>query len=519
MKKLPIGTQYFPSLIEDDCLYIDKTQRIYQLLTSARIYFLSRPRRFGKSLLISTLEAIFKGGKELFKDLWIESSAWLWQAHPVIRIDFAGLSLDTPQALTKSLLTKLFSIYTDYKIEITEREDLKIVFTNLITQLSSINKVVLLVDEYDKPIIEHIENPEAAAANRAILKQFYACIKPLDEYLKFVFLTGVSKFSQVSIFSDLNSLQDISMSIQYADLLGITQAELESQCKPHIEALAVSQNLTLQETYAKIKHWYNGFNFSEAHIKVYNPFSTLLLLSHQQFRGYWFATATPTFLIKLIKKNTDDLVQLEEKLISEKSFTRFEVEHLNLLAILFQTGYLTIESYDNELEQYKLCYPNYEVKSALLEELLESFSCLEPQNPSSDYIYQLITQLRSGNLAECIEIIKVFFANIPYEIQLKQEKYYQSIFYALFTLLGFKIQAEVSTNKGRIDAVVEVTDAIYIFEFKLYDTAQAALDQINTKEYYQKYLTREKKIILVGVGFDQAERNIGEYLSVEIEKN
>ena len=297
MKKLPIGTQYFPTLIEDNCLYIDKIERIYQLINSARIYFMSRPRRFGKSLLISTLEAIFKGQKELFKNLWIEKSDLVWDEHPVIRVDFAGLDLRTPEKLEYSLAASLDDTAKKYDIHLAQQE-LKLKFKELVTKLSAINKVVLLVDEYDKPIIEHIDNPAAAAANREVIKQFYGCIKPLDDCLKFVFLTGVSKFSQVSIFSDLNSLQDISMSIKYADLLGITQEELETQCTPYIADLAQAQSLTVEETYAKIKHWYNGFNFSKANIKVYNPFSTLLLFAQQDFKGYWFATATPTFLIK-----------------------------------------------------------------------------------------------------------------------------------------------------------------------------------------------------------------------------
>jgi len=514
MKKLlPVGIQTFRKICEGNYLYVDKTQHIYDLITTGTTYFLSRPRRFGKSLLVSTLEAIFQGNKELFQELDIGGADYDWQSYPVVRIDFSSLNKDNLEELKKDLSLTLKNIAERYHISLPEYLHPATYFKWLIQELSKINKVVILIDEYDAPIIKHIgKNLELAAQHREFLKEFYTVIKGQDQYLKFVFLTGVSKFSKVGVFSGLNNLEDITMDRRFSGLLGWTQEELESNFQTHIEALAQSEEETGQEIIHKIKVWYNGYRFSAKELYVYNPFSTLLLFKQQAFEFHWFETGTPTFLIELMKaEGSFSPKEMIDNRVSAEAFSCYEIEHLDTLPLLFQTGYLTIKDYDKQTRLYQLGYPNFEVNNAFTERLIKTFSVLEP-GMAEGYIVKLIDCLQSNDLDEFFEILRIFFANIPYDIQLKQEKYYQTVFYLIFSLLGLRVQTEVTTNRGRIDAVVELHKTIYVFEFKLFGTREEALAQIKEKEYYEKYLNSGKEIILIGVAFDPEERNIGDYL-------
>ncbi len=519
MKKLlPVGIQTFRKIREENYLYVDKTKQIYDLITTGTTYFLSRPRRFGKSLLISTLEAIFKGEKKLFQGLDIERMDYDWKPYPVVRIDFSTLNKDNEKELKKDLLLTLESIAKEYNITLAKHIHPTSYFKLLLQELSKINRVVILIDEYDAPIIKHIgNNVELAAQNREFLKEFYTVIKGQDQYLKFVFLTGVSKFSKVGVFSGLNNLEDITMDEHYSGLLGWTQKELESNFQTQIKSLAQREEETEQKIIKKIKYWYNGYRFSAKKLYVYNPFSTLLLFKQKSFKFHWFETGTPTFLIELMKKqNTFSLKEMVDNQVSEEAFSCYEIENLEVLPLLFQTGYLTIKNYDKQMRLYELGYPNFEVNNAFTERLIKTFSCLEP-GMAEGYIVKLIRSLQSNDLENFFEILRVFFANIPYTIQLKQEKYYQTIFYLIFSLFGLRVQAEITTNCGRIDAVIELKKSVYIFEFKLFGTHQEALAQIKEKRYYEKYLDSGKKIILVGVAFDPEERNIGEHVEATVD--
>ena len=511
MKNLPIGVQSFEKLILGQYLYVDKTEHIYNLLaTSGGIYFLSRPRRFGKSLLISTLEAIFDGQKELFKDLWIYDQNYDWQEHPVIRISFGGVCYDNKKTLIDYLYKELSDIANKYEVKLSEpRFDFR--FKELIQKLSKINKVVILIDEYDKAMLDVIDNIELSKANRETLRGFYSVIKETDQYLKFVLLTGVSKFSKVSVFSGLNNLNDLTMDTRYAEMLGYTQTELEHYFTDRIDILAKYEQINRIALLEKIKHWYNGYRFSKENTSVYNPFSTLLLFDKNDFANHWFETGTPTFLLNLIKKNNYEMPKIETLNINEKAFSSYEIENLDILPLLLQTGYLTIKEYNKERNLYQLCYPNYEVKNAFLEQLTETYSTVRATLVSS-YLYDLIDYLAVDDLDNFFETLEIFFANIPYDIQITDEKYYQTIFYLIFTLIGLKVEAEVRTNKGRIDAVIVSEDSIYIFEFKLEGTKEEAVTQIKNREYFQKYQNSNKKIVLVGVEFDKEKRNIGEWL-------
>ncbi|MDM8560680.1 AAA family ATPase [Candidatus Parabeggiatoa sp. HSG14] len=412
MKKLPIGIQNFPEIIKEEYLYVDKTKHIEELIQSGKYFFLSRPRRFGKSLLVSTLHEIFSGNKHLFKGLAIYDKIE-WQSHPIIHIDFSAIDYATETKLQDGLIEFLDGIKTDYQLEV-NKGGFKAYFKKIIQALSKkYGKVVVLIDEYDKPIVDYIDDIEKATKNRKILKEFFGVLKPSDAFLRFVFLTGVSKFSKVSIFSELNNLRDITLSKKFATLLGYTQTELESYFEKEIQSLCFELGIKKAALLAKIKTWYNGYSWN-AKDTVYNPFSILNLFAEQRFSNYWFATGTPTFLMKLIKKKQQDVTTFENKKLSEMVFDSYNIESMNIFALLFQTGYLTVTDIENKelFREYTLNYPNVEVKQAFVTYLLESFT-----NNEFDEIqplaYQLRMYLQADNLEGFMNIMKALFAKIP----------------------------------------------------------------------------------------------------------
>lgn len=379
-KPLPAGVQNFRDLIQSGYLYIDKTQVIAELLRAPKgIYFLSRPRRFGKSLLISTLEEIFRGNKALFRDLWLDKSDYAWPAYPVIRLDFSLERARSAAEMTEIIGVYLQEIASQYQIEL-EETNYQRQFRRLIQQMaeqSEQKQVVILVDEYDYPIIDNIENGAEAERIRDVLKGFYTVVKALDSHVRFLFLTGVTKFSRVGIFSGLNNLTDLSLDARFAALPGITRAEIATNLSEYIGTFAHQQGQSVEEIWAKLERWYNGFRFSKSPVTVYNPFSLIQLFTVQDFRNYWFETGTPTFLIKLIKARNFALSQLDELQLEEIAFTSYEIERLEILPLLFQTGYLTIKDYDPQRNVYTLGYPNYEVENSFTSWLLSAFSEIE----------------------------------------------------------------------------------------------------------------------------------------------
>ena len=509
MKRLPIGIQTFRDIVQNDYLYVDKTEKIFDLVNNPKgVYFLSRPRRFGKSLLISTLNEIFEGEKELFKGLWIYKADYAWEKHPIVRIDFSKKKAENKDDLKGFILHQLKNIAGRYGISL-ERDQYDEAFDELLTKLSGINKVVVLIDEYDKPIIDNIENKELAVELREILKGFYTIIKACDEYIRFVLLTGVSKFSKAGVFSGLNNLKDISMDVRYSSLCGITQREIEICFEKHIGRLAESEGIEKSELIEKITYWYDGFCFSKRCEKVYNPFSTLLLFDRTDFGNYWFESATPSFLIKLMKEKNFDIKRLKEMELREEAFGAYELENLAVLPLLFQTGYLTIKEYDKAFMTYILGYPNFEVENSFQYALLSSYSGIQVDG----YLIDLIRALRNDDFETFFDTLRVFFADIPYDLHISKEKYYQTVFYLIFSLIGLKVEAEVRTNKGRIDAVIIDKD-IYIFEFKFHGGKDQALNQIKDKKYFEKYQGAGKEIYLFGVEF--ADRNVGEWVVEKI---
>lgn len=507
LKPLPIGIQTFRKIAEGGYLYVDKTPLIYNLIRNpSGVYFLSRPRRFGKSLLISSLEEIFLGNKELFQGLWIYTSDYAWQPHPLIRIDFSLERVRSASRMEEVIGHYLEEIAWSYDLELIEGSYQR-QFRWLIQQLAKQERVVILIDEYDYPIIDNIENPAIAAEVRDVLKGFYTVIKAMDRYVRFVFLTGISKFSRVGVFSGLNNLQDISMDSRYAALPGITQAELEAEFAGHLEDFVIQKATDKQSLLIRIKEWYNGFKFSKEGEPVYNPFSLLLLFDTFNFRNYWFESGSPTFLMKLLRNRNYDIQQLQQLQVSEIEMSTYEIDQLQLIPLLFQTGYLTIKEYDAAQQLFTLYFPNYEVEDAFLIWLLNTFSYAQ-QGLQESHLWQLVDALKRDDLSAFFAVLKVFFAQIPYGIQIDQERYDQSIFFIIFTLIGLRLDAERQTNRGRIDAVIELPQTIYLFEFKLDGSAEAALQQIIDTGYAEAYRGRGKAIQLVGANFSSTERAV-----------
>ena len=544
LKPLPIGKHTFVDIRHENMMYVDKTAYLHHMITRGSAYFLSRPRRFGKSLTLSTLDAIFSGKRELFDGLAIAETDYTWEKHPIIRLDMSKMEVDSPENLKIALLLNLDAIATDYHISLDRRGGLQTTFATVIKDLhAKYGKVVVLIDEYDKPIISHMTDIPLAISMRDTLRDFYTILKASDEYLRFVLLTGVSKFSKAGVFSQLNHLSDLTMDRAYAALCGYTQEELEFYFVEHITALAKYENLSLSEIQDKIKHWYNGYHFCENAPGIYNPFSTLLLFEQKKFKDYWFETGTPKFLIDLIKHTQYNLENIEKTPVLESAFSTYELESLNISALLFQTGYLTIADYRDDRMLYQLSFPNFEVKQSFFTYILHAYT----DDPvfSGGPLWALIDALYANNLTLFFETLKTFFAKIPYTIQIDREPYYQTIFYVIFTLLKLKISAEVCTNTGRIDALIETPTTLYLFEFKLFsiaspqkkggkkspfwtlsetepfkaplffDTATAvakkALTQIDEKGYAFPFLDSEKTIQKVGVAFSTTHRNIVEW--------
>jgi hypothetical protein len=513
MKRLPIGIQTFKEMVTENYLYVDKTEYIYKLLSNGgKYYFLSRPRRFGKSLLISTLKELFLGNKDYFQNLWIYDKMD-WQEHPVIHLDFSGLRYGNRRELTDTLEYLVNQNARANNVELTENGYDKR-FNQLIIQLSRKNRVVILVDEYDKPIIDFIDKPEIAMANRDILRGFFTSIKGADEYIKFALLTGVSKFSKVSVFSGLNNLNDITVDKKYAPMLGYTHDELLHYFNDRIEALAQEKQIDTASIVADIKDWYNGYSW-DGRAFVFNPFSVLSFFSKEEFGNYWFESGTPSFLMKLIKDHKLDITQFESYRTGEAIFESFELDKINIAALLFQTGYLTVKSVepiDRTRRHYILSYPNQEVKESFLEHLLSDYSGRFP-NEISILVYDLKKSLQSRNLDKFVEIMNSVFASISYNIFINDmEAYYHSVIYLTLMLLGIDVQTEIQTNRGRIDAIVAMDNTLFIMEFKL-GTALEAINQIKQKKYYEKFQhLSSHSIYIIGIGIDTQNRNLSSYL-------
>ncbi len=504
MKKLPIGISDFKKLIEGNYIYVDKTKYIYDLVNNGGYIFLSRPRRFGKSLLLSTIEYLYESQKELFKGLYIEDK-WDWnEKYPVIRVDFGEIQTLNKHLLEEQIYSVILRYSEKYDYEIKENLSVYINWKLLIEHISEKTKkqVVILVDEYDKPILDLIDKEEVYEI-REMLKAFYSVLKALDRYIRFVLVTGVSKFAKVSLFSGLNQLKDISLDKKYGNICGYTQDELEYYFKEYLK------DVNLEE----VKEWYNGYNFLGS--KVYNPFDVLLYLDKKEIRNYWYETGRTEFLFKIIKQKNFDLPYLYKRYYTEEILEKFDIEYISIEALMFQTGYLTIKEIEKigAREVYTLDYPNREVREAFNNELLFYITRDYKQYITKPLELALIKE----NLEEIRKQVEVFINTISYEV-LKNEYVYSAAIYGLIYSTGYNVIIEDNTSKGRIDLTVVVDKkVVYIMEFKVVENQKEkgkALKQIKEKEYHKKYLNYEK-IYIIGIEFDKVKKNV---INFEYEK-
>ena len=528
MEKIATDTFSFADVREGGFVYVDKTAILKTLADGSlgKQFFIARPRRFGKSLAVSTLQCLFEGRRGLFRGLAIEPD-WDWsKTWPVLKLDMSGCQAATVDMLWQKIRVQLLRNAERLGVPLREGLPVSGQFEMLISDLaerSPDGKVVLLVDEYDKPLLGRLGKPDVNDVRDA-LKEFYSVIKTSEGLQRFAFMTGVSKFSKVSVFSDLNNLNEFSMDARVATLFGYTHEEVKANFPASLAALGAKQGLDAEATFARLVQWYDGYRFHQDAAPVFNPVSVGKCLSSGQFDPYWFETGTPTFLLRLMEKNP---VVLDEIEVSQTAFSNYEPDRPALVSLLYQTGYLTIKSarQDGGIRLYRLVPPNFEVATAFSESLSADFSRLDGEEHAS-LLTQMVEALRADDVDDMLDALSCFFANIPANITVKREKYYQTLFYAVFVLIGARTHAECWTNRGRVDAVVETPRGVYVFEFKLGAggrdgarpspggptsvLAAAALAQIKAKGYAEKWLRCGKKVTLVGAAFDADMRNLSD---------
>lgn len=530
IRKMPIGVQDFEDLRRNKYVYVDKTQYVYRLAQMGKVYFLSRPRRFGKSLLLSTLKQYFLGNKDVFKGLAIEKleeenptsfDKVAWAKHPVIYIDLNSEKYDNNNSLKIALNRSLEPLEKEYGLE-AGKESLSGRFIKIIQAANKKTgrQTVVLVDEYDKPLLQTIDKPELFDDYRATLKAFYGVLKSEDASLRFSMLTGVTKFSQVSVWSDLNNLQDITMDPFYSSVCGISEEELHANLNAEVENLAATNKISVDECYSFLKAKYDGYHFCEDTEGIYNPFSLLNTLQSTKMRDYWFQTGTPTFLVEEIKRNNYDLRKLIDGVdVDSQRLTEYSVGGTNPIPILVQSGYLTIKGYDSRFDTYHLELPNEEVKYGFLNFLSPDFIGTKSFSFDSDFdIRKFVKDIESCNVDAFMTRLQSIIASLPYPTDEKNqtvemlEYNFQVAVYLTFTLMGQFTQCEVHSIKGRADATVETQDAVYIFEFKTNDSAENALAQIDELCYAEKYNSSSKKIVKIGAEFNTQERKLVEWV-------
>lgn len=513
MQKLPVGVQGFEGLRNDGYLYVDKTKYIYQLIYTGKVYFLSRPRRFGKSLLLSTMKAYWEGKKELFRGLAIErleqDNPDAWKNYPVFYFDFNGENYQDNTALEAALDTHLKQWEETYKLN-GQEQSLGARFQNLLIAAREQTglRSVILVDEYDKPLLEVLEDSEQEEHNKAVFKGFFSSLKKMDEYIQFIFITGVTKFEKVSIFSDLNQLRDISFNRQFSGICGITNEELNAYFTEEIQYLAECQELSCEQCREQLKKTYDGYHFHPQGEGVYNPFSLLNAFADGELGSYWFATGTPTFLVRRLKASSFDPRKFTDRTLyaNESMLSDYRADNQDLVPLLYQTGYLTIVDYDRMAREYTLGFPNQEVQNGFLQSLMPEYVSNCGAGSGKD-IFTLRRYVENGDLENIHAVLTALFASIPYTTNdAPFEHYFQTVIYLVFTLLGQFTQCEMHTWQGRIDCIVEAKAYVYLFEFKRDESAEAALKQIDDMGYALSYAADTRTIYKIGVNFDSEKR-------------
>lgn len=511
-KLYPIGIQNFESLRKDGYLYVDKTALIYQLAKRGRYYFLNRPRRFGKSLLISTLEAYFQGKRELFQGLAMEELEKEWLQHPILHLDLNIEKYDSIESLGNILnnaLTRWEKIYGDEPSE----ASFSLRFAGIIRRAHELTgqRVVILVDEYDKPMLQAINNEELQREFRNTLKPFYGALKTMDGDIKFALLTGVTKFGKVSVFSDLNNLNDISMDKQYVSLCGMTEEEIHRYFEDDLRRLATAQDMTYEETCTRLKEAYDGYHFRQNSEGIYNPFSVLNTFAKQEFGSYWFETGTPTYLVKLLQQTHYNLYDMAHTETDADVLNSIDAASKNPIPVIYQSGYLTIKGYDKMFGLYRLGFPNREVEEGFVKYLFPYYTRVN-QVDTSFQIMKFVKEVCAGDYDAFFRRLQSFFADTPYELVRDLELHYQNVLFIVFKLVGFYVKAEYHTSEGRIDLVLQTDRFIYVMEFKLDGTAEDALRQIDEKGYALPFASDPRRLFRVGVNFNSQTRNIEKWL-------
>lgn len=500
--KYPVGVQSFEKLRTEGFVYVDKTMYVHRLITTGGYYFLSRPRRFGKSLLLSTIEAYYKGRRDLFEGLALNSLTDDWEPHPILHLDLNNRQYKDESSLIAELnahLEEWEAVYGNEKRHRAPEER----FAYVIRRACEITgkKVVILVDEYDKPLLNAIDNPELAENYRSLLKTFYSNLKTMDAYIQLGFLTGVARFSKVSIFSDLNNLRDISFVDEYSAICGVTTEELNRYFRAGIEGLTKKLHISYAETLERLRLNYDGYHFSTESPDIYNPFGLMNVFANRKISAYWSNSGTPEFLVRLIKRDDWNISALAPTKIEVRKLESAGVTSTNPTPVLYQAGYLTIKGYDDEFDEYLLDYPNQEVRKSFWEDLVPTY-LYSDSNQGSFSIREFISDVRNGNADAFMHRLETLIAGVPYSEKGSAEAHFQNAIYLLFNLMGFYCKMEERTSNGRIDLLLETDRFIFIIEFKIDSTPKAAMDQILQRQYWLPYRLAGKKIIMIGANFD-----------------
>ena len=509
--KYPIGIQDFVKLRQGGFAYVDKTKFVYKLADEGSYYFLSRPRRFGKSLFLSTLEAYFLGRKELFEGLDIYDMEKEWKSHPIFYIDLNTANFRDENSLYE-VLNSHVSVWEEMYGAREYETTLALRFKGVIARAAEKEGrgVVILIDEYDKPILQTLRNQELQEKHRSLLKSFYSVLKTQDRYIRFAFITGVTKFGKVSVFSDLNNLMDISMDQRYISICGMTQDELLYNFREGIEQLGEAYGDTEEETLNKLKIRYDGYHFEEDTVGIYNPFSVLNTLAKLRYKDYWFETGTPTFLVDLLKMHNYRLPDITREKVSGDVINSVDSMSTNPIPVIYQSGYLTIKGYDERFKKYRLGFPNKEVEEGFLNFLLPLYT--SAGNNSPFMVDEFVQDVESGNPERFMQRMKAFFADTSYQVVGNAELYFQNAMYLVFKIMGFYTQVERPTSDGRIDAVIQTPDYIYIIECKLDRTAEEALRQINESDYAAPFAMDKRRIYKIGVNFSSQTRGVEQWI-------
>ena len=516
VNKYPVGIQTFENIIEGNYLYVDKTKYIVDFRTKGMKYiFLSRPRRFGKSLFASTLQAYFEGRKELFEGLAIADYEKEWVKHPVLHFDMSGAKHFDAEALKHYLDLQLIpyeELYGKNENEIYPNERLDGIVKRANKQTGQ--KVVVIIDEYDAPLLDVVHEKQNLKELRLIMQNFYSPLKKLDPYLEFTFITGITKFSQLSIFSELNNLDNISMFDQYSAICGISKTELTTVMKPDVEGLGKALGMTYEECLEELRKYYDGYHFSKNSEDVFNPFSLVRAMNGQAIESYWFGSGTPSYLIKSLQKYHVNVMDIEKKGCNVDDFDVSPEQMTSALPLLYQSGYLTIKKYKPLTKSYQLGYPNREVKIGMLKSLAPNY--LSPVSiDNNGLVADFVEMLYDGDLEGAMVRLKAYLASISNRLSNKNERDFQTVFYLIFNLMGAFILVEEDSAIGRADAVVHTPDAVYVFELKYDGSAEEAIRQIDDKGYLIPYSADGKRLYKIGVNYDSQQRTIGEWIVKE----